>query len=133
MPDFGLGAANFPKTGEEQFDSWRAPRAFKIEARPRHATQIGEWYREALRESWAWACVYGQEHYDAQAVAALHLLELHEQYKYQWPAHAIFGVWAELCRRYCEELRTLRRQLLHQLLEWRQCRRRWLERLLLRL
>ena len=112
MPDYSIGAANFPRTDEEAFDSWRAPRAFKIEARPRHATQVGEWYRDALRESWAWACVYGSEHYAEQAAAALQLLELHEKHKHQWPAHIIFGVWAELRRRYCEEIRMLRRQLL---------------------
>eukprot|EP00969_Alexandrium_andersonii_P275003 12154264-Alexandrium_andersonii.AAC.1 len=49
MPDYCVGAANFPRTDEEQFDSWRPPKSFKLDSRPRRASQMSEWYRDALR------------------------------------------------------------------------------------
>ena len=96
IPEYGVGAANFVKTDEEEFDAWRPPKDNKIEARPRHAQQMGQWYRDAIRECWAWACLYGEEWYPEQAKAALTLMELHEKHKHEWPPNIVFGTWAEL-------------------------------------
>ena len=40
-----------------------------------------------------------------------------EQHECAWPADAIFGVWAELWNRWCEELREIHRRVLRELRE----------------
>ena len=45
------------------------------------------------------------------------MFKLSEQHEYAWPAGAIFGVWAELWNRWCEELREIDRQVLRELRE----------------
>eukprot|EP00972_Heterocapsa_arctica_P066650 9835187-Heterocapsa_arctica.AAC.1 len=40
------------------------------------------------------------------------LLSLHQQYRSAWPLFIVFGVWAELRARYCEEIRMIRRAAL---------------------
>ena len=76
---------------------------------------LSHWYRNALRQSWAIACVYGAEHYSCWEEAAGFLLRLGEDHGYAWPPHAIFGVWEELWARFIEEMkeldRTLRREM----------------------
>ena len=49
--------------------------------------------------------------------AANYLLKLSEQHGYAWPADAIFGAWAELWNRWCEELREIDRRVLRELRE----------------
>ena len=88
------------------------PKDYKLEQRPRHATSLSLWFRGALRECWAWACFYGQEHYPEQERAAQYLLDLSEKQDYCWPPKVIFGVWYELRGRWCEELRMKRRELM---------------------
>ena len=57
--------------------------------------------------------MYGEEHYAEQEAAATKLLSLNEEFDYAWPPHIIYGVWAELRARWCEELRMTRQKLLH--------------------
>ena len=89
-----------------------APKDYKLEQRPCHATSLSLWFRDALRECWAWACFYGQEHYPEQERAAQFLLGLNEKQDYCWPPKVIFGAWCELRGRWCEELRMKRRELM---------------------
>ena len=112
-PDYCITAACFPATSEEQFDSYRQAKDHKVETRPRHPATLSEWYRQALRESWAWSCVYGEEHYAGQEAAAAQLLALSERSSHAWPPHIVFGVWCELRGRWCEELRIIRQKMLH--------------------
>jgi hypothetical protein len=67
--------------------------------------------------SWALACFFGEEWYAQWEEAANYLLKLSEQHEYAWPADAIFGVWAELWNRWCEELREIDRRVLRELRE----------------
>eukprot|EP00974_Lingulodinium_polyedra_P001442 136375-Lingulodinium_polyedra.AAC.1 len=70
LPDYCLSSANFPHTSEAEIDDYIPPKDYKIEARPRHATTLSMWFRDAFRECWGWACFYGQEHYPVQEQAA---------------------------------------------------------------
>ena len=65
--------------------------------------------------SWALACFFGEEWYPQWEAAADHLLRLGEQHEYAWPPALIFGLWAELWNRWCEELRELDRLVLREL------------------
>eukprot|EP00435_Cladocopium_sp_Y103_P035201 s1779_g9.t1 len=111
VPDFCLSAADFPLTSEEEFDSWSGCADLKLEKRPKPPMTLNAWYRNALREAWAIACVYGSEHYSSFEQAATYLLRLGEEHAYMWPAHAIISVWEELWSRYVEELKDLDREL----------------------
>ena len=77
------GSPEHPRVRHRRwFDAWRPPKENQLEAMPRHAQQMGQWYRDAIRECWAWACLYGEEWYPEQAKAALTLMELHEKHKH---------------------------------------------------
>ena len=104
LPDYCLSCANFPKTSEADMDNFVPPKDYKLESRPRHATTPQQWAQDAKREAWAWACFYGQEHYDQQVKAAEQLLTMNDEEDYAWPPNIIFGIWAELRGRWCEEL-----------------------------
>ena len=108
--EWSLSAADFPQTTEEQFDAYRPSPDTKLEKRPRHSATLVEWHRDALRMSWALACFYGEEWYPYWESAANYLLRLGETHGYAWPQDVIFGVWAELWSRWCEELRDLDRR-----------------------
>ena len=111
LPDYCLSAADFPLTSEEGFDGWTGCPDQKLEKRPKPPMTLNAWYRNALRESWGVACVYGTEHYSTFEQAASFLLKLGEEHAYMWPAHAIFSVWEELWSRFVEELKDLDREL----------------------
>ncbi|CAK9023326.1 unnamed protein product [Durusdinium trenchii] len=111
VPEYCLSAADFPLTSEEEFDGWIGCSDLKLEKRPKPPMTLNAWYRNALREAWAIACVYGTEHYASLEQAATFLLKLGEEHAYMWPAHAIFSVWEELWSRYVEELKDLDREL----------------------
>ncbi len=66
-------------------DRFAPPKDYKLDGRPRHATTLSVWFRDALKESWAWSCFYGQEHYPEQERAAQYLLDLGEKHDYAWP------------------------------------------------
>ncbi|CAE7248885.1 unnamed protein product [Symbiodinium sp. CCMP2592] len=104
-------AADFPQTEEADFDAYSSPPDLKLEARPRGPTTVSTWLRNALRQAWGLACVYGQQHYAVWEAAALHLTKLGEEHSYAWPAHVIFDVWEELWARFFEELREVDRDL----------------------
>ena len=103
-----MTAACFPQTGEQAFDEFRQSKDYKLEGRPRHPATITEWFRNALRESWGWACLYGAEHYPEQEAAATKILTLNEKFDFAWPPNICFGVWCELRGRFCEEMRMIR-------------------------
>lgn len=111
LPEYCISAADFPLTGEEEFDIWTGSSDLKLEKRPKPPVTLNGWYRNALRQAWAIACVYGTEHYSSFEQAATFLLKLGEEHSYMWPAHAIFSVWEELWSRYTEEMRELDRNL----------------------
>ena len=115
IPDYCLAASDFPLTTEEDFDSYGGTTDAKMEKRAKAPSTLSHWYRNALRQSWAIACVYGAEHYACWEEAAGFLLRLGEDHGYAWPPHAIFGVWEELWARFTEEMseldRTLRREM----------------------
>ncbi|CAE7403461.1 unnamed protein product [Symbiodinium sp. CCMP2592] len=104
-------AADFPQTEEAEFDAYSSPPDLKLEPRPRGPTTVSTWLRNALRQAWGLACVYGQQHYAVWEAAALHLTKLGEEHSYAWPAHVIFDVWEELWARFFEELREVDRDL----------------------
>ena len=109
-----LGAGDFPQTSD-QFDSSRPPADSKLEKKPRRATTLIALHRDALRMSWALACFFGEEWYPQWEAAANHWLRLGKQHEYAWPPALIFGLWAELWNRWCEELRELDRLVLREL------------------
>ena len=111
LPHYCGSAADFPQTEEADFDAYTSPPDLKLEARPRGPTTISTWLRNALRQAWGLACVYGQQHYAVWEAAALHLTKLGEEHSYAWPAHVIFDVWEELWSRFFEELREVDREL----------------------
>ena len=111
IQDHCLSAADFPLTGEKEFDGWGGSSDQKLERRPKMPHTLNAWYRNALREAWAVACVYGTEHYSAFEQAATYLLKLGEEHAYMWPAHSIMSVWEELRGRFVEEMRDLDRNL----------------------
>ena len=115
--EWSLGTSDFPQTSEEQFDSFRPSNGNTLEKKPRHATTLLAWHRDALRMSLALACFFGEEWYAQWEEAANYLLKLSEQHEYAWPADAIFGAWAELWNHWCEELREIDRRFLRELRE----------------
>ncbi|CAE7767408.1 unnamed protein product [Symbiodinium sp. CCMP2592] len=125
-------AADFPQTEEADFDAYSSPPDLKLEARPQGPTTVSTWLRNALRQAWGLACVYGQQHYAVWEAAALHLTKLGEEHSEfssacavelealrpepaagedSSPAHVIFDVWEELWARFFEELREVDRDL----------------------
>ena len=72
---------------------------------------LTSWFRAALRESWAFACIFGEEYYAPLEKAASHLLRLGEQHGYAWSATAVYSAWEELWARFCEEARELDRRV----------------------
>ena len=117
IPDYSLAASDFPLTTEEDFDSYGGTADSKMEKRMKAPATLSHWYRNALRQSWAIACVYGAEHYACWEEAAGFLLRLGEDHGYAWPPHAIFGVWEELWARFTEEMRELDRALRREMRE----------------
>ena len=111
LPDYCLSAADFPLTSEEDFDRFTGTVDNKLEKRPKPPVSLSQWYRNALRESWAVCCVMGTEHYSALEGAATYLLKLGEEHAYMWPPSELYNVWEELWARFVEELRELDRQL----------------------
>ncbi|CAE8697726.1 unnamed protein product [Polarella glacialis] len=111
-PDYALSVADFPRCSEEDFDTYAQTADLKIEKRPCAPTAVSQWYRAALRQAWAFACVHGQEHYPVLESAAAHLLKLSEEQSYAWPAQMVFAAWEELRGRFVEEVREIDRQLL---------------------
>lgn len=111
LPDHCLSAADFPLTSEEDFDRYTGTVDQKLEKRPKHPASLAQWYRNALRQAWAFSCVMGTEHYGAVEAAATYLLKLGEEHSYMWPAGEVYNVWEELWARFVEETRELDRQL----------------------
>ena len=111
IPDYNLSAADFPLTSEEEFDNFLGSTDLKLEKRPKMPLTLNHWYRNALRQSWATACILGTEHYAALEAAATFLLKLGEEHSYMWPAHAIVSVWEELWSRFVEEMREVDRNI----------------------
>ena len=96
LPDYCLSAADFPLTSEEDFDRFTGTVDNKLEKRPKPPVSLSQWYRNALRESWAVCCVMGTEHYSALEGAATYLLKLGEGHAYMWPPSELYNVWEEL-------------------------------------
>ena len=111
LPEHCLSAADFPLTSEEDFDRFVGTVDQKLEKRPKHPVSLAQWYRNALRQAWAFCCVMGTEHYGAIESAATYLLKLGEEHSYMWPAGELYNVWEELWARFIEEVRELDRQL----------------------
>ena len=87
IPDYCIAASDFPLTTEEDFDSYGGPTDSKMEKRMKAPVTLSHWYRNALRQSWAIACVYGAEHYSCWEEAAGFLLRLGEDHGYARPPH----------------------------------------------
>ena len=96
-------------------DQYRPPADLKLEVRPRHATTMAEWHRDAKREAWCRGLFYGTEHYQPLVDAADELLRLHEDDPNAWPRDEVWDVWAELSWRWCEEMRETRRSILREM------------------
>ena len=60
-----------------------------------HATYVGDWFRDALRRSWAIACFCGEEYYPLLERAVRRLMVLHEEKEYLWTRETVLDVWAE--------------------------------------
>ena len=109
IPDYCLSVADFPQTSEEEFDLFSPPGDNKLEKRGRNPTTLTGWYRNALRQAWALACIFGAEFYASWESAAAQLLKLGEEYTHAWPLQAVLSTWEELWGRFVEELRTIDR------------------------
>ena len=117
LADFALTSGDFPQTSEEDFDMYSPPADTKLERKPRPPTSLSFWYRCALRQCWALACVFGTEHYGSWEAAAGHLLKLGEEHAHAWPLQSILATWDELWGRFCEEARDLERKLRREMSE----------------
>ena len=117
MPDYCVSVADFPQTSEEDFDLYHPPGDNKLEKRGRSPTTLSGWYRSALREAWAIACVLGAEYYGSWEKAAAQLLRFGEEHAHAWPLHAIMSTWEELWGRFTEELRALDRKIRREMQE----------------
>ena len=117
LADYCVAASDFPLTTEEDFDSYGGASDSKMEKRLKAPSTLSHWYRNALRQAWAIACVYGAEHYACWEEAAGFLLKLGEDHGYAWPPHAIFSVWEELWARFTEEMKELDRNLRREMRE----------------
>jgi hypothetical protein len=113
LPAHCVSVANFPEASEEQMDNYRRPADLKIEVRPRHPSTAAEWLQAAKRECHVFSAFYGEEHFKLQYQAAEELHGLHTSFRQAWPLFIVFGVWAELRARYCEEIRMIRRRAMH--------------------
>ncbi|CAE7534189.1 unnamed protein product [Symbiodinium sp. CCMP2592] len=111
LPEYCLSAGDFPLTSEEDFDNYGGSPDLKLERKGRYPNTLTSWFRAALRQSWAFACLFGEEYYPVLEKAASHLLRLGEQHGYAWPASAVYGAWEELWARFCEEARELDRRI----------------------
>ena len=111
LPDYCLSAGDFPLTSEEDFDNFGGSPDLKLEKKGRYPNTLTSWFRAALRESWAFACIFGEEYYAPLEKAASHLLRLGEQHGYAWSATAVYSAWEELWARFCEEARELDRRV----------------------
>ena len=80
IPEYALAASDFPLTTEEDFDSFGGATDTKMEKRGKAPATLSHWYRNALRQAWAIACVYGAEHYASWEEAAGFLLRLGEDH-----------------------------------------------------
>ncbi|CAE7766394.1 rnf213a [Symbiodinium sp. CCMP2592] len=111
LPEYCLSAGDFPLTSEEDFDNYGGSPDLKLERKGRYPNTLTSWFRAALRQSWAFACLFGEEYYPVLEKAASHLLRLGEQHGYAWSASAVYGAWEELWARFCEEARELDRRI----------------------
>lgn len=48
LPEYCISAADFPLTGEEEFDNWAGCADLKLEKRPKVPVTLNAWYRNAL-------------------------------------------------------------------------------------
>ena len=117
LADYALTSADFPQTSEEDFDTYSPPPDNKLERRPRPPTSLSVWFRCALRQAWALACVFGTEHYGSWEEAAGRLLKLGEEHAHAWPLQTVLLTWDELWGRFCEELRDLERRVRREMSE----------------
>ena len=99
LPDHCLSAADFPLTSEEDFDRYAGTVDNKLEKRPKPPVTLSQWYRNALREAWAVACVMGTEHYSTFESAATYLLKLGEEHAYMWPPTDLGRTMGTVCGR----------------------------------
>ncbi|CAE7259655.1 unnamed protein product [Symbiodinium sp. KB8] len=111
VPDYCLSAGDFPLTSEEDFDNFGGSPDLKLEKKGRYPNTLTSWFRAALREAWAFSCIFGEEYYAPLERAASHLLRLGEQHGYAWTATAVYSAWEELWARFCEEARELDRRV----------------------
>ncbi|CAE7828818.1 unnamed protein product, partial [Symbiodinium necroappetens] len=111
IPDYCLSAGDFPLTSEEDFDNFGGTPDLKLEKKGRYPNTLTSWFRAALREAWAFSCIFGEEYYAPLEKAASHLLRLGEQHSYAWTATAVYSAWEELWASFCEEARQLDRRV----------------------
>ena len=107
IAEHALTSGDFPQTSEEDYDMFTPPTDIKLEKKPRPPTSLSLWYRCALRQAWAIACVYGTEHYSSWEAAAGRLLKLGEEHAHAWPLGTVLATWDELWGRFGEEIRDL--------------------------
>jgi hypothetical protein len=107
LPDYCLGARDFPLTSEASFDSYVQTANLNLEKPIKGTMTLNNWFRCAIRQCWALSCVYGEQHLPQWEKAASKLLDLAETDQHQWPPVVIMDLWEELWARYIQELRDL--------------------------
>ena len=105
LPEYCLSAGDFPLTSEEDFDNYGGTPDLKLEF-GRYPNTLTTWFRAALRETWAFSCIFG-ECYPPLEKAATHLL----RHGYAWTPTAACSAWEELWSRFSEEARELDRRV----------------------
>ncbi|CAE7617473.1 kptA [Symbiodinium sp. CCMP2592] len=111
IPEYSLTTGDFPATSEAEFDSYSVPGDIKLEKKPRAPATLTLWYRNALRQCWALACIFGVQHYGGWERAASSLLRMAEETAHAWPLHLIISTWDELWSRFMEEVRDIERKV----------------------
>ncbi|CAE7689640.1 unnamed protein product [Symbiodinium sp. CCMP2592] len=111
IPEYSLTTGDFPATSEAEFDSYSVPGDIKLEKKPRAPATLTLWYRNALRQCWALACIFGVQHYGGWERAASGLLRMAEETAHAWPLHLIISTWDELWSRFMEEVRDIERKV----------------------
>ena len=110
IPEYALTVGDFPSTSEADFDGYAIPGDIKLEKKPRAPATLTLWFRNALRQSWAVACVFGVQHYGCWERAANGLLRLGEESAHAWPLHLVIATWEELWSRFLEEIKDTKRK-----------------------
>ena len=115
MPDWPLGAADFPKCDQETIDDFVPPSDNKREKRPRAPQTVTMCSRCVDNHVKAFSLVYGREHENERTAAKKRFEWEHENNKHEFPCEEVFNIWEELNWAWWEDLKQTLRVFLREM------------------